>query len=714
MTTDTRNHRRITKLYQYLGFGLALLIFAGVSSAQPPDLLWTQTYGGLEDDEGDCVRQTPDGGYIVVGVTESFGAGDRDIWLLKLDADGEEEWETTFGGPNHDWPENVELTSDGGYIITGTTYSYGAGNADMWLIKTDANGNEEWNVYRGGSDYDNGEWVIQTNDGGYAVVGSTFPFGTNPVHLWLKKFDESGTELWQQNYEMSSRDYGDCVIQTDDGGFAICGNTTLGDADYNAFLLRTDSDGNELWHEVYGGPEYDSAKSLVQVADGGFVMAGVHEEIGYGQEGYLFKTDSAGVLEWERIFSAPEHNYFFAMTAAREGGYIMTGNVDGQIWLVKTDNLGEEQWSLVDPTARSGYGIDQTDDNGIIVTGRIGLNADDLYVARYDRLDLHILSPNGGESWRVGTTHTIEWRNGPNEEMLLELLDGAFVAAVISDGTANDGEFVFTIPEDFELGDNYRVRITAISGIEQDVSDSAFTITSTPTVTLTAHHEPIVIPSYGGGFWFFVELNNPTPYPVTGDVWTQVILPNGNSYGPLDQLQLTLNSFSTIAPADPYPVWVPAFAPAGSYDFEIHLGMYPNLIADTDSFSFEKLAGTNTASIPESAWNLEDWRNEAWETAGAQVASAEPLPSEFNVSPAYPNPFNASTSLTVSLPEATELSVTVYDVLGREVATLASGQFSIGNHRFTFESDRLASGLYFIRVAVPDHLNQVRKVMLVR
>ncbi len=298
--------------------------------------------------------------------------------------------------------------------------------------------------------------------------------------------------------------------------------------------------------------------------------------------------------------------------------------------------------------------------------------------------------------------------------MVIELLLGPTVERVISGGTDNDGVFEWTIPDDATPGDNYRIRVILADGSEQDVSDAAFAITALPTLSIEPILPPIIIPASGYGFWYWLEIGNPSPFEGTGQYWSEVVLPSGNTFGPLSVNLLTIEAFGSYVPDEPLAQWIPGYAPAGTYQYVMHVGIYPNMIVATDSFEFEKLAGSSVASLPESAWKVEDWQNSAWEQASAAVTGTESLPTAFSVSPAYPNPFNASTSLTVSLPEPAELTVTVYDVLGREVATLAHCQHSAGEHRLTFGASNLASGLYFIRATVPGHLDQVQKVMLVR
>ena len=202
---------------------------------------FVKTFGGSGDDYGSSVHQTTDGGYIITGSTESFGSGNSDVWLIKTDSQGKEEWNKTFGGPSSEVGISVQQTTDGGYIITGY------GNNQLWLIKTDSQGNEEWNQTFGGSDYDSGYSVQQTEDGGYIITGSTKSFGNGNSDVWLIKTDSQGNEEWSKTYGESGGDYGESVQQTTDGGYIITGNTeSFGSGGSDVLLIKTDPEGNTV------------------------------------------------------------------------------------------------------------------------------------------------------------------------------------------------------------------------------------------------------------------------------------------------------------------------------------------------------------------------------------------------------------------------------------------------------------------------------------
>ena len=178
---------------------ISLLFFVTVSFAQ--DTTWTKTYGGSNYDFGYYVQQTTDGGYIITGRTDSFGNGGSDVWLIKTYSNGDSLWSKTFGGSNNDECHLVEQTTDGGYILIGITYSYGIDGSGIWLIKTDTQGNEEWYQIFGGISYDRGLYVHQTTDGGYIITGDVQSFGNGETDVILIKTDPQGNTVPESEWE---------------------------------------------------------------------------------------------------------------------------------------------------------------------------------------------------------------------------------------------------------------------------------------------------------------------------------------------------------------------------------------------------------------------------------------------------------------------------------------------------------------------------------
>lgn len=260
------------------------------------DTLWTKTLGGAYEDKGYFVDQTIDDGYIIIGETNSFGAGNKDIYLIKTDSMGNSIWAKTFGGIGFDYGKCVRQTSDSGYILTGYTF-FGSGIYDVYLIKTDANGDSLWTKTFGGNEVDQGNSVQETLDGGFIIVGSTKSFGAGNNDVYLIKTNSIGDTLWTRNFGGTGEDYGFSVHQTDDSGLVICG--ALQSAfNTDVYLIRTDINGDSVWTRTYGengSSGLDYGADAIQTLDGGFVISGYSQFLGGGSENaYLIKTDANG------------------------------------------------------------------------------------------------------------------------------------------------------------------------------------------------------------------------------------------------------------------------------------------------------------------------------------------------------------------------------------------------------------------------------------
>ncbi|HKZ93180.1 MAG TPA: hypothetical protein VJ249_01185 [Candidatus Bathyarchaeia archaeon] len=329
-------------------------------------LAWSKTYGGTSNDYALSVVQTSDGGYAMAGNTNSYGAGGGDFWLVKTDSAGNHQWNKTYGGTNADNALSLVRTSDEGYALVGYTDSFGAGNRDFWLVKTDSSGNMQWNRTYGGTSNDRAYSLVQTGDGGYALAGSL------SGDFWLVKTDLSGNAQWNRTYGGTGGDFAQSLVQTVDGGYAIAGYTnSYGAGGYDFWLVKVNAEMNlehqrnlgidsyiDVWSRTYGGTASDIAYSVVQTSDGGYAIAG---------DGFanLVKTDSVGNVQWSRTYGGTARS----VVQTIDGGYAIAGSLSG-FQLAKTDSAGNMLWTK---TYGSGtvYSMVQTSDGGYALAGAI-------------------------------------------------------------------------------------------------------------------------------------------------------------------------------------------------------------------------------------------------------------------------------------------------------------------------------------------------------
>jgi hypothetical protein len=296
---------------------------------------WSKSFGGPGGEYGADVEQTTDGGYVIVGGTTSKGAGDEDIWLIKTDSQGNMQWDKTFGTEFTQKGVGVQQTTDGGYIIVGNEHIRGF-NQRILLIKTGANGTKIWERTFTRGEGGIGADVQQTSGGGYVVIGSWYGDEPELGDIWLIKTDSEGTMLWDKSFGGPRRQVGESVQQTTDDGYIILGSSASHDPDdpHDVSLIKTDSAGTIQWENTYGeSSNYDDALEVVQTADGGYAFAGqtTSYDPHYNRDAWLVKTDSNGTLEWERKFGGTysgrtypsEHATSVHQTA--DGGYVVAG-----------------------------------------------------------------------------------------------------------------------------------------------------------------------------------------------------------------------------------------------------------------------------------------------------------------------------------------------------------------------------------------------------
>jgi hypothetical protein len=372
-------------------FLFTIILFSVSSHGQ---VVFERTYGGAEYDVGWSVQQTQDGGYVIAGGTGSFGSGGTDFYLVKTDSLGDTLWTRTYGDTADDWSYSVQETSDGGYVLTGYTGLSGPTPSDLYLIKTDPLGDTVWTKIYGGTDYESGYSVRETSDGGYVVSGYTGSFGVQGEDIYLLKTDSLGDTVWTRTYGGPFYENGPSVEVTQDGGYIVAGWTnSIGAGRDDVYIIKTDSMGDSLWTRTYGDTAGDWANCVQQTQDGGYILTGVTANLGFGTgDLYIVKTDSLGSAVWTKTYGDTALDIGHSVRETQDGGYIVAGYTTSfgsgaeDVYLIRTDPLGDTLWTRTyGGTSRDkGHSVEQTQDGGFIIGGEMSsfATADDFYLLK--------------------------------------------------------------------------------------------------------------------------------------------------------------------------------------------------------------------------------------------------------------------------------------------------------------------------------------------
>ena len=314
-------------------------------------VMWSQTYGSNEEAEwAYSLVQASDGGYAIAGGAMALGVS-YDFWLVKTDENGSMQWSQKYGGTSEDRAYSLIETSDGGFALAGGTHSFGAGSYDFWLVKTDTNGNMEWSRTYGGALYDTARSLVETSDGGYAIAGYTSSVGAGNYDCWLVKTDSSGNMEWNQAYGGTENEHAYSLVETSGGEYVMTGSIeSFGAGKGDFWLINIDANGNEEWNQTYGGLEHEIARSLVETFDGGYAMAGqtttgdAAVNAGDSYDLWMIKTDGSGKLEWNQTFGGAGDQMAYSLVEAFDSGFALAGfrlsGADGNFLVIKTNEYG--------------------------------------------------------------------------------------------------------------------------------------------------------------------------------------------------------------------------------------------------------------------------------------------------------------------------------------------------------------------------------------
>jgi Secretion system C-terminal sorting domain len=517
--------------------------------------------------------------------------------------------------------------------------------------------------------------IVEYSAGGYILVGKTN--GTSPEdgHAWVVRTDADGVVQWQQSWAYGDNDEASGVVVDDDGSIVVTGRVGDMVLGYSGFLWKLTPDGTTVFQYTFGGHSDDFAQDVILGIGGGYLLMGRTYSMGAGgADGWLLKSDVDGNVEWQQAYGTPSTE-MLSCAVIQDGAYVLGGKKGGgfttEAWILSVSEDGTFLWEeMFGESGWNGFNRLMIGGDGNIGFCGFFQGWDSTWFLWVGELD-----PAGSMVWQRmhGLPLTISCTG-----LDFRSVDGG--GYLVCGQGNNTGWLV---------------------GIYDDADPPAGPF----AVTAFSVQDPLVIPGEGGQFRWVASIENISDDPQTFNAWTEALLPNGNTVGPLQQVNgLTLMPGASFQLAP----WqnVPGAAPAGDYTWYLKVGD-GNDVLGQDSFDFNKL------DIPTGASIYKDWSYDGWDFT-ADIAASNVSPSDYSLMSIYPNPFNAQATVSIQLPESADLTVTLFNVAGQEVSELTRGVHSAGMHAFTIDAFSLSSGLYFVRATVPGHMNEIQRVMLIR
>ncbi|MCS6991369.1 MAG: MopE-related protein [Chitinophagales bacterium] len=360
--------------------------------AQTPQIVWQKCFGGSKDEESRSMILTSGGGYAFAGFSSSTDGdctsnqGGDDVWVVNVNASNQIIWQRSLGGTKEDWGRYIVMDTDSNFLVCGHSFSSNGhvtvnrGLQDVWILKLRrSDGTLLWQHSYGGSDVDIGYQIQPTADGGYILVGGTVSnnYDVSGNHgkadIWLVKLNSNRNIMWQRCFGGTEHEEGSSVQITPDGGYVISGfgNSVDGDLNaqyggYDAWIIRTDAQGNILWQRAFGGSQNDGARDVRPTPDGGYIVTGfTNSNDGLippgtykgNQDIWVWKLNAAGELEWQRLYGGSGEEYSFSIEVlADNSGYLVAGyssSSDGDltsnkgsldVWVFQIDLAGNIVW----------------------------------------------------------------------------------------------------------------------------------------------------------------------------------------------------------------------------------------------------------------------------------------------------------------------------------------------------------------------------------
>lgn len=308
------------------------------------DIQWTKTYGGSMVDFPHFILPIGSGNYFVVGYSQSFGGGDMDIYLLKINSSGDTLWTRTYGSWGNEEGKEIAMTSDGNFVIIGSRSN--SGNNDCMFLKINPSGAVLWTKYYGGANYESTRSVKLAMDGGFIIAGKRGLSPTSPTSAWILKTNSLGDTTWTKSYNAGTSYEAKSIIANTDGTYTFCVDDSSAATDSDVRIMNISSTGTVNWSKSYGGTEKDITKMMFPTVDGGYVIGAISRSFGWSNpDMWLLKLNAVGDTLWTRHYGYWGHEHCHGLRQTSDGGYVLTGHSrsfspNQEIMLVKVDPFG--------------------------------------------------------------------------------------------------------------------------------------------------------------------------------------------------------------------------------------------------------------------------------------------------------------------------------------------------------------------------------------
>ncbi|MBU0487920.1 MAG: T9SS type A sorting domain-containing protein [Bacteroidetes bacterium] len=372
------------------------LVLSGMLSAQGQMIKFQKAFGGGLWDEGHAVCQMSDNGYLIAGTTSSFGNGNTDMVLYRLDSLGKALWIKSYGTTLNESAYGLIETRNKDFVFAGFTNGAGAGGYDFYIVRVDSLGDTLWTRTIGGADWDFAYSLAETPDSGIVVAGESYSFSSGNSDMFVVKLSASGDSLWSKHYGGSGYECAYSIVADLDSNLLLAGSTTsFGAGNEDVYLVKLKPDGDSLWTKTYGGEADDLANSCITYSGGGYAIAGITGSFGGGMNDYwLLRTNESGDTLFTKTYGSYDNEEAYTVCETFEGGFVIAGSTNGPgyfdiyffkswsdgNWYYATSHGGikEENAYCVKPTTDGGYIV-------VGVTNSFGSGFTDIYVIKTDQ-----------------------------------------------------------------------------------------------------------------------------------------------------------------------------------------------------------------------------------------------------------------------------------------------------------------------------------------